>query len=117
MSIDDLLDVLQEAALRRAYIRRSDILDRSANLIKARLIIAPDLFVQVYRNDRFDTTNFALIYNGQRIYARDQVSGYWHRHTATQPDQHDTSAEGLRPIDLPEFLDEVETILAALGLP
>ncbi len=117
MRVDDLLDALHQAVLRRAYLRRSDVLEQSANLIKARLIIAPELFVQVYRNDRFDTTNFALIHDGRRIYARDQVSGLWHRHTTTQPDQHDTSAEGSRGIELPEFLDEVEAILAALGLP
>lgn len=117
MRVTELLDALQQATTQRAYIRRSDILEQSINLVKARLVISSELFVQIYRNDRFDTTNFALIHNGQRIYARDQVGGIWHRHNVTHPVQHDTSADGLRPIGLPEFLDEVESILASLGLP
>ncbi|MBN1887775.1 MAG: hypothetical protein JW850_07280, partial [Thermoflexales bacterium] len=72
---------------------------------------------QVYRNDRFDTTNLALIHNGQRIYARDQLGGRWHRHTVAAPCQHDATIEGCRAVTLSEFLDEVETVLAALGLP
>jgi hypothetical protein len=70
------------------------------------------------RNDRFDTTNVVLIHNAQRLYGRDQVCGTWHRHPAAQPAARDDSPEGCRTIiDLPEFLDEVESILAALGLP
>ena len=30
---------------------------------------------------------------------------------------HDTSVEGRRPVNLSEFLDEVEDVLMALGLP
>ena len=117
MSIFDLAQSAQDELAQRAYLRRVEVLDQSASLIKLRLQIAPDLFVQIYRNDRFDTTNFVLIHNGQRLYARDQVGGHWHRHTLTQPGQHDTSPEGRRPIDLSGFLDEVETLLASLGLP
>jgi hypothetical protein len=117
MNVAQLSAALHNEAARRAYLRRVEILDQSANLIKARLHIAPDLFVQVYRNDRFDTTNFALIYNSQRVFARDQVGGIWHRHTTALPEAHDASLEGRRPAELPQFLDEVESILAALGLP
>ena len=87
------------------------------SLIKVRLIISPDLFVQVYRNDRFDTTSLVLIYNGQRLYARDQLGSLWHRHTLSAHDQHDTSQEGNRPVTLSEFMDEIESVLASLDLP
>jgi hypothetical protein len=117
MSVFDLAQAVQDELAQRAYLRRVEVLDQSTSLIKLRLQIASDLFVQVYRNDRFDTTDFVLMHNGQRLYARDQVGGRWHRHTQSHPEQHDTSPEGRRPIDLPEFLDEVETILATLGLP
>ena len=117
MNVDQLADMLQDEAARRSYLRRVEILDQTLNLIKARLHISSNLFIQVYRNDRFDTTNFALIHNDQRLYARDQVGGQWHRHAVTQPTAHDDSVEGRRASDLPQFLDEVESILAALGLP
>jgi hypothetical protein len=117
MNTAQLFSALHREAERRAYIRRLDVLNRSQNLLKARLYISPGLFVQVYRNDRFDTTNFVLVHNGQRVYARDQVGEVWHRHAAANPPRHDTSAEGRRTVDLAEFLDEVEAVLAAMGLP
>lgn len=86
-------------------------------MLKARLFINPDLFVQVYRNDYFDTTNFVLVHNRQRIYARDQLGGEWHRHISTNTENHDKSVEGKRSVSLPEFLDEVEIILADMDLP
>jgi hypothetical protein len=117
MNVADWLSALHQVAQGRAYIGRLVVLDQSLSLLKARLYIAADLFVQVYRNDRFDTTNLALMHNEQRIYARDQLGGVWHRHTTTDPQAHDASASGRQPVDLAEFLDEVEDVLAALGLP
>ena len=117
MNAHDLLSGLRHEARDRAYFTHVEILEQSTSLIKARLYISADLFVQVYRNDRFDTTNLVLIHNGQRLYARDQLGGIWHRHTATAPLLHDTGPEGRRPTTLGEFLDETETVLASLGLP
>ena len=113
----DLLRSLRHEGERRAYFTRVEVLDQSASLVKARLHIAPALFVQVYRNDIFNTTNLVLVHNGQRLYARDQLGGQWHRHTAAGPLEHDTTGEGRQPATLAEFLDEVETLLAAMGLP
>ena len=117
MNVAQWLDALHQEAQRRAYILRLDILDHSRSMLKARLYVSPDLFVQVYRNDRFDTTNLVLLYGGRRIYARDQLGGQWHRHEAMAPHVHDTSVEGRRSVELAEFLDEVESVLAAMGLP
>ena len=117
MNVADWLAALHQEVQRRAYIDALVVLDQSASLLKARLLIAADLFVQVYRNDRFDTTNLVLMYNEQRIYARDQLDGVWHRHTAADPQVHDTSAEGRSSVSLAEFLDEVEDVLAAFDLP
>jgi hypothetical protein len=75
MSVSQLLAALHQEAKNRAYIKRIELLDRSPNLLKARLYLSPDLFVQVYRNDRFDTTNLVLIHSGRRLYARDQLGG------------------------------------------
>lgn len=117
MNVSDLLVTLRQEKALRVYIRRVDLLEQTQSLLKALLRIAPELFIQVYRNDQFDTLNLVLIYNGQRLYGRDRLGGVWHRHDITAPDQHDKSPEGQRPLTLPEFLDEVETILAEKGLP
>jgi hypothetical protein len=117
MNVTDLLKAVRHEAQSRAYIGRMVVIDHSASMLKARLYVTADLFVQVYRNDRFDTTNLVLMHNEQRVYARDQLGGVWHRHTTTNPQAHDTSTEGRRSVSLTEFLDEVEEVLAALGLP
>jgi hypothetical protein len=51
------------------------------------------------------------------VYARDQLGGVWHRHTTVEPDLHDGSPEGRQSVTLAGFLDEVEIILAEMGLP
>ncbi|MCX7838630.1 MAG: hypothetical protein N2559_04125 [Anaerolineae bacterium] len=117
MNVVGLLEELRREFNRRAYYERLEVLEHTATLLKARLYISPSLFVQLYRNDHFETTNFVLIHNGQRLYARDQLGGRWHRHTTVAPNLHNHSAEGIRPVNLTEFLDEVETVLATLGLP
>lgn len=117
MNASSLLATLHQAVQERVYFTHLVILDQSWNMLKARLYLAPNLFVQVYRNDRFDTTNLVVIHNDQRIFGRDQLGGQWHRHPAEDPASHDTGPEGRLEVTLNRFLDEVETVLANLGLP
>ncbi|HEY1408049.1 MAG TPA: hypothetical protein VF434_03860 [Promineifilum sp.] len=117
MSVADFLARLPLEAQQRPYIRRLEILEQTSSLVKARLIISTDVFVQLYRNDRFDSTSMALIHNQRRIYGRDHLGGSWHRHRAADPEAHDRSLEGRQAVSLGEFLDEVELVLAELGLP
>ena len=65
---------------------RIEVLDLTRNLIKARLYLREDLFIQVYRNDRSQVTNLLIVLEGQRVFARDQIRGAWHKHPLrTQP--------------------------------
>lgn len=117
MNVEDLYESLQAEVQRRSYFEGFEVLEQTGSLLKARLLISPNLFVQVYHNDRFNTTNFALLHNGRRLYARDQLAGQWHRHTTENPSEHDKSPEGKREVTLMEFLNEVESVLAELDLP
>lgn len=117
MNVAQLLFDLRHETDKRAYIRRLEIVDHTLMMLKARLLVSPDLFIQVYRNDRFDTINLTLIHNKQRIYGRDHLGGVWHRHTVDAPHLHDTGSEGRQSVSLSEFLDEVEIILAEKNLP
>lgn len=117
MKAEELPAIVGRELERRKYFVRMDVLEQTLSLVKIRLYISPDLFVQIYRNDRYQTTNLALIHNSQRLYARDELDGRWHRHTRRRPEEHDTSKEGRRSVELGEFLDEVEQVLAALDLP
>jgi len=114
--VSQLLAALHQAAQKRAYVTRLDLLAVGRAILKARLYLKPDLFVQVYRNDKFQTTNFVLIHAGQRIYARDELAEVWHRHPVPDPGLHDRSSEGQRRVRLEEFLDEVEQIVTDLDL-
>jgi hypothetical protein len=117
MNAADLPATLGMELKRRKYFVRMDVLEQTLSLVKIRLYISPDLFVQVYRNDRYQTTSLVLIHNGQRRFARDELDGRWHRHKPDTPEKHDTSKEGRRSVEISEFLDEVEQVLAALDLP
>lgn len=115
-TVQSLLAELDRVANTRRYIASVEILDLGRMMLKARLYIDRELFVQVYRNDRFHTTNFVLIQAGRRIFARDELGGVWHRHPGADPEFHDASAEGRRPVTLEEFMDEVEQVIDELGL-
>jgi hypothetical protein len=117
MSVDEWANLLQNEVTARPYFLRLEVIDQTLSILKARLIITQRLFVQVYRNDRYDTTNLALIHNERRIYARDKLGGRWHRHSVEASEFHDRSTEGQRPVELHEFLDEIEDILASRDLP
>ncbi|MCK5328661.1 MAG: hypothetical protein KAR36_08660 [Candidatus Latescibacteria bacterium] len=95
---------------------RIEVLDHTRHIIKARLYFDSDLFIQVYRNDKTDATNFLLMYGGRRIYARDEKGSVWHRHPEDRPDSHDLSPEGQREIGFREFIMEVYAVLEGLSL-
>lgn len=75
MKVSDLASDLQRELSGRKYFVNLEIMEQTQSIIKARLYISSDLFVQVYRNDRFSTTNMAVINNGMRLFARDEVAG------------------------------------------
>ncbi len=58
MNVAGLYEALRAEVERRSYFQRLEVLEQTESLLKARLFVLPNLFVQVYRNDRFDTTNF-----------------------------------------------------------
>ena len=105
MKAEDLPAIVGKELQRRKYLIRMDVLEQTFSLVKIRLYISPDLFVQIYRNDFYQTTNLVLIQNGRRLYARDELDGRWHRHIYRRPEEHDTSKEGRRPVEVSEFLD------------
>ncbi|MEW6665755.1 MAG: hypothetical protein AB1512_11120 [Thermodesulfobacteriota bacterium] len=104
-----------EAISKSQLVEEVQIVEASESVLKARVQMAKGLFVQVYRNDRFGTTDFALVLGRQRIYGRDEIAGKWHRHSHETPEMHDHSPEGVRPVRLVEFWEEVQELLCRLG--
>lgn len=115
-TVEDLLKEVRQALSKYAYYAQYEIIGRATHYGKIRLIINKDLFVQVNRNETASLTNFALIYQSQRIYGRDEYCGIWHRHPSSAPEHHNSSPEGGLSISLAEFLAEVDDLLHAEGL-
>jgi len=90
---------------------RIEILDLTRSLIKARLYLRQDLFIQVYHNDRSQITNLLIVLEGQRVFARDQIRGVWHRHPFQNPAEHDTGPDGQRAVTFLEFIEEARQLL------
>ena len=86
------------------------------NTVKARLIIRENLYIDLYFNQRYGTTNYALILDDDRIYGRDCYDGNWHLHPYDDPSKHDTSEEGKKILSIEGFVDEAEEILVNLRL-
>lgn len=56
MKAEELPAILGKELERRRYFIRLDVIEQTLSLVKIRLYISPDLFVQIYRNDRYQTT-------------------------------------------------------------
>ncbi|MBI5816144.1 MAG: hypothetical protein HZB29_11120 [Nitrospinae bacterium] len=60
-----------------------------AFIVKGRVILAKDRFIQVYLNGRTGTVAFAMIGDGSRIWGidSDSIRG-WHEHPVANPSLH-----------------------------
>ena len=99
-----------------SYYDRIEVLINEPNLLKLRLYIRDDFFVQVYRNDDSKTTSFALVLGKDRIFGRDEENKIWHRHHIDNPTHCDLSEKGKKSSNLKRFLKEVNKILVELEL-
>ncbi len=86
------------------------------NTVKVRLSIRENLYIDLYFNQQYGTTNYTLILDDERIYGRDCYDGKWHLHPYKDPAKHDTSEKGKKALTIEELVDEVEGILAKLNL-
>ncbi len=115
ITIHSLLADLQ--AIQASHVAESaHVLGQGRQVVKVRIQISGDLFVQAYRNDRFSTTNLAVILGDTRIYGRDEREGLWHRHPVSDPESHDHSEEARREVTLGEFWREALAVVSDLGL-
>ena len=86
------------------------------NTVKARLTIRENLYIDLYYNQRYGTTNYTLILENERIYGRDCYGGKWHLHPCEEPGKHDLSENGKRCLSIEDFVNDVEEILTKLNL-
>lgn len=115
MNLTEFHNQAKAQALRRWIIGYKTLV-LTKNTVKVRLIIRENLYIDLYFNQRYGTTNYALILDDDRVYGRDCYEGNWHLHPYDDPSKHNTSEEGKKMLSIEEFVDEVEEILVNLRL-
>ena len=111
MTPDEIETDILNAAREWAFVRSCVTVDKTAHVLKMRLHIAPDCFIQTYTNVEKQLFSYSLVLNRERIYGRDSEGGRWHRHPYGAADSHDFSKSGSTPVTVSEFLLEVQTVL------
>ncbi|KPA10448.1 hypothetical protein MHK_009345 [Candidatus Magnetomorum sp. HK-1] len=80
------------------------LLEKTQSILKARLLIEKNAFIQIYVNARKNKISYTLIINNQRTYSKDCIYGVWHMHPFKEPHFHDTSEIGKNPISVTDFV-------------
>ena len=109
-SIENILDELIQISGDPLF-QRIDILNMTTSVLKVRLVIDTDIYIQIYENVRKPKASYTLIIGNNRFYGRDMRESFWHRHPIDNPDIHDDSEEASRSITISEFVQEVKEIL------
>jgi hypothetical protein len=105
MDVEAFLSSLLDALANQPFVRSVD-LDTEAVVIKGRVLLDDERFLQVYFNERTGTTAFALIEEEQRIWGMDydDLRG-WHVHPVDNPNQH-RDIDPMTPSEVVEALAE-----------
>ena|SRR4030067_2211140 len=114
--IEDIEKQIYENTSQFPFVEKIETLLRTPNTIKIKLTITPTCFIQVYQNIQKDIKNYVLVAGNQRLFGRDCDGGVWHSHPIENPDSHDFSEDGARPVSFEEFMYEVSEKLILLGI-
>ena len=109
-NIENILDELIQISGDPLF-QKIDILDMTTSVLKVRLVIDTDIYIQIYENVRKPKASYTLIIGNNRFYGRDMRESFWHRHPIDDPEIHDDSEEASRLITISEFVQEVKEIL------
>lgn len=109
-SIDEIYETL--LAISKSYkIDELKILEKTKSLIKGKLYIFEDIYIQIYVNVRKPKKSFALVLNDKRIFGKDYIFGQWHLHPFENPEFHDESEKGREFVTIKEFVEDALFII------
>ena len=114
--IENILNDLLQISDTDPLFQKLDILDISSSVLKARLMIRADIYIQIYENVRRPKCSYTLIVGNNRFYGRDMREGFWHRHAVDNPEIHDDSEDASTSISAFDFVEEVKEILIQKNL-
>ncbi len=106
MDISQFLNELLEAISPLDLVEKIDI-STEVFILKGRIILKNDLYLQVYYNEKTGTTAYALIKNKSRIWGIDfdNLRG-WHLHPIDDPNSH----QEIPPKSIKETINELVKI-------
>lgn len=110
MDVEPFLSSLLDALADRPFVRSVD-LETEVIILRGRVLLEQDRFLQVYFNEETGTTAMALIEDEQRIWGvdYDDLRG-WHVHPVDDPDQH-RDIDPMTPSEIVEALADAWTQL------
>ena len=91
-------------ALRSSICDIPSVRRLTSTSISLRISIESGGFIDAFYNEQTDTTAFAFIRKGRRLYGADNTGG-WHIHHFSDPSQHEPVEE---PLPFAEFLAQIE---------
>ena len=105
MDVAAFLQALLEALAGLSFVESVD-LQTEAIVVRGRVQLEGDRFLQVYFNEETGTTAYALIEEGERTWGvdYDALRG-WHEHPPADPDRH-RDIEPMTPPEVVELLVE-----------
>jgi|SRR3990167_9103018 len=109
-NIEDICKTLLEVSA--AYkINELKILEKTKSIIKARLYVFEDIYVQIYVNIKKPKKSFTLVLNDKRIFGKDYIFGQWHLHPFENQEYYDESEKGRESVAVKEFVEEALSII------
>ena len=92
------------AAMRSPICDIPSVRRLTSTSISLRISIESGGFIDAFYNEQTDTTAFAFIRRGRRLYGADNTGG-WHIHPFDDPARHDPVADAL---SFAEFVKQIE---------
>ncbi len=86
MEINGIIEQANDLAV--AYNLQFVEIDRTDSVVKLRLLIDNELFIQIYGNAEKEKLNLTLVFKNSRLYGYDFEGGKYHFHPFDNPDDH-----------------------------
>jgi len=94
---------IQEVCDQFQLIAAYDVRILDDTVVKVRVFLIPEMFIDVFYNEDTGKKSYALINKGCRIFGADNAFIGWHLHPFDNPDEHIPSSEI-------SFIDFMETV-------
>ncbi len=104
LTLSDFIEDLRGACDRSNLVVSYDIRVLDNIVLKTRIILAIEAFIEVYYNPANGNCSYSLIKGSQRIYGADNAFIGWHIHPFENPGEHRSRNE----LSFSEFLRTVE---------